>query len=142
MATDYAVVFENVAAGATVTFGCTGRASRFYIDDVVVVTGDERDPTEAGYYNAETRVIPDIDTKQYTVSGLATGATYRYLVVTHFADGVTKKSNLQTVTLLEEQGHGYEPGDVNHDKKVSIDDKVSIADVTALINLLLSRGSD
>ena len=169
MATDYAVVFENVAAGATVTFGCTGRASRFYIDDVVVVTGDERDPTEAGYYNAETMVIPDIDTKQYTVSGLATGATYRYLVVTHFADGVTKKSNLQTVTLLEEQGHGYEPGDVNHDNKVSIadvtalinyllsgatdnacticsnvngDDKVSIADVTALINLLLSRGSD
>ena len=41
------------------------------------------------------------------------------------------------MTLLDDQGHGYEPGDVNHDHQVSI------ADVSALIDYLLdSENSD
>ena len=83
-----------------------------------------------------------------------------------YIDGTEARSNVETVTLLEEQGHGYVVGDVNHDGKLSIgdvtalinylltgstdgaceicanvngDDKVSISDVTALINILLSN---
>ena len=40
-------------------------------------------------------------------------------------------SNIEQVTLLEHQGHGYEVGDVNHDGSINI------ADVTALIDGLL-----
>jgi hypothetical protein len=126
MATQYAAVFENVSPGAKVTFGCTGRAQRFYLDDVVVTTGDDRDPVDAGFL-----VVPGITANDYFVTGLETGATYRYQLVTQFADGVTKKSNMQLVTLLDQEEHNYQVGDVNHDGTVSI------ADVTALINCLL-----
>ena len=160
MATDYTVVFENVEDGAKVTFGCTGRASRFYLDDVVVTTGDDRDPVDAGFL-----VIPDITTKDYTVTGLETGMTYRYQLVTRFADGVTRKSNMQLVTLLEQQEHSFTLGDVNHDNDVNVSDVVSlissvvgdqsnvceicadingdgsinVSDVTALINIIMNQ---
>jgi len=163
MATEYAVVFDNVGADAKVTFGCTGRASRFYIDDVRIITGDDRDPTEVGAGVEGLLVFPGLTNREHTVTGLTAGATYRYLVVTHYADGVTKKSNLQLVTLLDEQDHSYVAGDVNHDGRLSIndvatlvnyllnesgdtclicadvngDEKISIVDVTALINILL-----
>lgn len=160
MATDYTVVFENVEDGAKVTFGCTGRASRFYLDDVVVTTGDDRDPVDAGFL-----VIPDITTKDYTVTGLETGMTYRYQLVTRYADGVTRKSNMQLVTLLEQQEHSFTLGDVNHDNDVNVSDVVSlissvvgdqsnvceicadingdgsinVSDVTALINIIMNQ---
>ena len=131
MAKDYTVVFENVEAGATVNFSCTGRAKRFYIDDVVVTAGDDRDPAEMG--EGGSLVFPGLNATDYTVTGLTTGATYRYLVVTQFADGVTKKSNMQIVTLLDEPEHDFQPGDVNHDHSVTI------ADVSALIDFLLDE---
>ena len=127
MATQYTLLFDNVAPGAKVTFGCTGRAARFYLDDVVVSTGDDRDPVDAGFL-----VVPGITVKNYSVTGLETGETYRYQLVTQFADGVTKKSNMQLVTLLEQEEHNYKVGDVNHDGILTI------ADVTAIINCLLS----
>ncbi len=136
MATQYAVVFENVSAGATVTFGCTGRAQRFYLDDVVVTTGDDRDPVEMGPDATGFLVIPGITSTAHNVSGLTTGATYRYLVVTRFADQVTKKSNLQLVTLAEQQEHNYRAGDVNHDGAIDI------LDVLTLIDCLLSGFDD
>ncbi len=132
MFNDYAVVLENVEPGATVTFGCTGRASRFYLDDVVVITGDDRDPTEASYPAEEALVFAGLTTTGHTVTSLAAGATYRYLVVTRFADDVTWKSNRQLVTLHE--GPEHVPGDVNHDGIVNI------TDVTVLINGLLNHG--
>ena len=165
-ATEYAVVFDNVGDGAKVTFGCTGRASRFYLDDVRVITGDDRDPTEMASGDEDCLAFPGLTSLDYTVTGLATGATYRYLVVTRFADGATKKSNMQLVTLLEQPEHDYVPGDVNHDGDLTIkdvtalinylltdeaegvcdtcadvnhDSAVSIGDVTALINILLSQ---
>ena len=165
---DYVVVLENVSAGTTVTFSCTGRASRFYIDDVVIITGDDRDPTEmASGDEGDYLEFPDLTDRENRVTGLTAGGTYRYLVVTHFADGVTKKSNRQLVTLLGEQDHDNQVGDVNHDGRVNIgdvttlinyllggdetiacpicanvngDNIVSIGDVTALINRLLSSG--
>ena len=160
MATDYTVVFENVEEGAKVTFGCTGRASRFYLDDVVVTTGDDRDPVDAGFL-----VIPGITAQEYTVTGLETGMTYRYRLVTRYADGATKKSNMQLVILLEQQEHGFTVGDVNHDNDVNVSDVVSlissvvgdqsnvceicadvngdgsinVSDVTILINIIMNR---
>ena len=54
---------------------------------------------------------------------------------TKFTDGTESDgSNIQEVTLFE-NGHGYEPGDVNHE------DGVTIADVSALIDYLLDNSS-
>ncbi len=131
MATQYAVAFENVAPGAKVTFGCTGRAQRFYLDDVMIITNDDRDPVEMGQDAAGYIVIPEITSTTYHVSELNTGATYRFLVVTRYADQLTKKSNLQLVTLQEQEEPNHKVGDVNHDSIVNIDD------VTALVDLLL-----
>ena len=126
MTKEYVLVFDNVEEGDKVTFGCTDRASRFYLDDVVVTTGDDRDPVDAGFL-----VVPGITATDYTVTGLENGATYRYQVVTNYADGVTKKSNMQLVTLHEQQEHGFRIGDVNHDNMVDVDD------VTLLISYVL-----
>ena len=131
MATEYAVVFDNVAEGAKVTFGCTGRAQRFYLDDVVVVTGDDREPSDAA-----TLVFTGLSAMHHTVTELETAMTYRYQVVTRYADGVTRKSNMQQVALLEQPEHNYTIGDVNHD------DHVGIKDVTLLISYLLGNPAD
>ena len=131
MAEEYALVFENVADGSTVTFGCTGRAARFYLDDVVVTTGDDRDPVDAGVL-----VVPGITAADYTVTGLDTGATYRYQLVTRYGDGVTKKSNMQLVTLLEQQEPHHRAGDVNHDNMLNVND------VTSLIAYILGTTAD
>ena len=136
MGSEYAVVFDNVEDGATVTFECTGRAKRFYLDDVVITTGDDRTPVEMGTLDNESLMFPGITTTDYTVTGLTAGETYRYLVVTRFADGVTKISNSQLVTLSDQPEHAFDLGDVNHDGNVSI------ADVTALIDMLLGVDDD
>ena len=136
MATPYALVFDNVAPGAKVTFGCTGRAKRFYLDDVVVTTGDDRDPVEMGPDGTGFLVVPDLNAMTYNVTGLTAGATYRFLAVTRFADQVSKKSNVQLVTLLDQEQHNYRVGDVNHDSAVDIDD------VTLLISCLLNGWDD
>ena len=136
MATPYALVFDNIAPGAKVTFGCTGRAQRFYLDDVVVTTGDDRDPVEMGPDGTGFLVVPDLNAMTYNVTGLTTGATYRFLAVTRFADQVSKKSNVQLVTLLDQEQHNYRVGDVNHDSAVDIDD------VTLLISCLLNGWDD
>lgn len=136
MATPYALVFDNVAPGAKVTFGCTGRAQRFYLDDVVVTTGDDRDPVEMGPDGTGFLVVPDLTAMTHNVTGLTTGATYRFLAVTRFADQVSKKSNVQLVTLLDQEQHNYRVGDVNHDSAVDIDD------VTLLISCLLNGWDD
>lgn len=121
MTAEYAVVFENVEEGAKVTFGTTGRASRYYLDDVVVTTGDDRNPADAAFL-----IIPDITANDYTVTGLEAGATYRYMVITHYADDQIRQSNMQLVTLLDQQEHSFAVGDVNHDNEVTISDAISL----------------
>ena len=81
---------------------------------------------------------------------------------------MTKKSNLQLVTLTAQDEHNYTAGDVNHDSAIDIrdvvvlidcllsgfnentcaicadvngDDDVNIRDVTRLIDILLSTES-
>ena len=131
MAREHVVVFENVEDGATVSFGSTGRYLGFYLDDVVVTTGDDRDPVEMTTLGDGYLVFPDLTATDYAVTGLETGGTYRFLVVSHYVDGTTKKSNSQVVTLSEQLEHAYGLGDVNHDGKVAI------TDVTAMIDYLL-----
>ena len=91
--------------------------------------------------------------------------TYRYRLVTRYADGATNKSNMQLVTLLEQQEHSFTMGDVNHDNDVNVSDVVSlissvvgdqsnvceicadvngdgsinVSDVTILINIIMNR---
>ena len=136
MATTYALVFDDVAPGARVTFGCTARAQRFYLDDVVVTTGDDRDPVEMGPDGAGFLVVPDLTATTCDVTGLSTGATYRFLAVTRFADLVTRKSNVQLVTLLDQEQHTYSAGDVDHNGAVDIND------VALLISCLLNGWDD
>ena len=73
--------------------------------------------------------------RTYMVEGLTPGATYQYYVVGKHQWGsrvIAIPSNIQEVTLPGND-HGYQVGDANHDGRISI------ADVTALINLLLSE---
>lgn len=164
MAEEYAVVFENVGNGATVSFGSEGRYIGFYLDDVVITAGDDRDPIELGNLDTDSCVFPGITTTDHTVTGLTAGQTYRFLVVTNFADGTTKKSNSMLVTLSDQPEHAYDLGDVNHDGRIAVNDvttlidyllggdvnvcvvcadvngdgTVSVADVTTLIDMLLN----
>ena len=81
---------------------------------------------------ADYRLIPDITNKHYTVQDLTAGGTFLYRVKAIYADGTESDwSNIEEVTLFE-NGHGFELGDVNHDGEVAI------ADVTELINYLLT----
>ena len=81
--------------------------------------------------DANYRLVENITDKFYTLDNLTAGATYDFRVKAHYTDGSESLwSNTQEVTLL--QGHAFELGDVNHDNTVSI------ADVTALIDYLLS----
>ena len=69
----------------------------------------------------------------YMVEGLSPGNTYEYYVEVKQNTGKSYNSVVREVTLPEE-GHGFEPGDVDHDGKVGIDD------VTSLIDYLLGTG--
>ncbi len=81
--------------------------------------------------DASYRLITGITDKFYTVKDLTESGTFYYKVRTVYADGTQSRwSNSQKVTLFE-NGHVYAPGDVDHDGKVSI------VDVTELINYLL-----
>ena len=83
--------------------------------------------------NANYRLVENITNKYYILDNLTAGATYDFRVMAHYADGSESLwSNTQEVTLL--QGHAFDLGDVNHDGSVSI------ADVTVLIDYLLSGG--
>ena len=82
--------------------------------------------------DATYRLITGITDKFYTVENLTAEGTFLYKVKALYIDGTESDwSNIEEVTLFE-NGHGYELGDVNHDGKISI------KDVTDLINYLLN----
>ena len=86
--------------------------------------------------NDTYRLITGITERFYLVKNLLAEGTFLYKVKTVFTDGTESDwSNVEQVTLFE-NGHGFEPGDVNHDGKRNI------TDVTLLINILLGSGSD
>lgn len=81
-----------------------------------------------------SQLVTGITTKNYLLENLIAGATYSYKVKALYTDGTESQwSNTQQVTLL--QGPAYEVGDVN------LDGTINIADVTDLIDLLLTNGT-
>ena len=107
------------------------------VKEVTIYAGDL---TQANLKATETgddtyRFITGITNKFYTVSDLLAEGTFVYKVKAVYTDGTESPwSNRQEVTLFQ-NGHGFEPGDVNHDQKISI------ADVTALIDYLLNNNN-
>ena len=87
-------------------------------------------PVEDG--DSTSRIITGITDKFYTVTGLTEGGTFNYRVKAYYVNGTQSAwSNIETVTLVD-NGPVYDLGDVNHDGKITI------SDVTALIDILLS----
>ena len=88
-------------------------------------------PVETG--DSTSRTITDITNKFYNVTGLTKGGTFTYRVRAHYVNGTRSEwSNIETVTLFE-NGHAFEPGDLNHDGNVTI------GDVAALIDYMLGN---
>ena len=107
------------------------RAIDVYAGDLTAV---QLNATEQG--NATYRLISGITDKFYTVNDLEAGGTFIYKVKALFNDGTESPwSNVEMVTLFE-NGHGYQPGDVNHD------DHVDINDVTRLIAQVLGSNTE
>ena len=129
---EYTLTLEmsEAAAGQYVTITSSGSRQRYYLYSVDIYSGGfVKAVSETGDENY--RIITGITDKHYVVEGLTAGETYEYYVVANYIDGSHAQSNIEQVTLLEEQAHDFEVCDVNHDGKVSI------ADVTSLIDYLL-----
>ena len=128
---DYSVVLEGVTAaeGQKVTLSGVRNGKRLYIMSVKIYNGlQTREIVETG--DAESRVIKGITDKYYVVENLTPGATYTFYVEANYINGTKAESNVEEVTLLG--GHGYELGDVDHDRKINV------TDVTTLIAMILN----
>ena len=107
---------------------------RVYAGDVNEMNTIRANEIEQG--DATYRLITGITDKCYTVKNLTPGGNFFFKVKATYVDGTSSAwSNVQSVTLFD-NGHGYQPGDVNHDGKVNI------SDVTALIDLLLGSAGN
>ena len=109
------------------------------IQDIKIYAGDATatstlNATESGDENY--RLITGITSKDYTVRNLAEGGTYFCHVKTRYIDGNESDWSNESLVTLTGGGHGFVPGDVNHDGRVSIDD------VTVLIDQLLSGSGE
>ncbi len=115
------------------------RANYVAIESVFIYTGDITTGAKlrANETGDETyRLITGITDRFYTVNNLVAEGTYIYKVKALYIDGTESEwSNIEEVTLFQ-NGHGFEPGDVNHDGSVSI------GDVTALIDCMLGNPGD
>ena len=115
------------------------RSSYVAIQSVCIYPGDitaeaKLRATESG--DELYRLITGITDRFYTVKDLEAEGTYIYKVKALYVDGSESEwSNVEQVTLFQ-NGHSYELGDVNHDGSVNI------ADVTALIDMLLGSGNE
>ena len=112
---------------------------------------------------ANSRFVTGITDKHYMVTDLTPGGIFFFRVKAHYIDGTQSIWSKSKNVALMDNGHSFQPGDVNHDSFVNIEDvtvlidallsgntacgicadvdtdgSVSIADVTALIDKLLS----
>jgi len=131
--TDYTVVLDCNAVDA-ITLTNVDQSTYSSVKAVTIYAGDltamQLNAVETG--GETSRLITDITDRFYTVANLLAEGTYVYRVKAIYSDGSESAwSNKQEVTLFE-NGHGYEPGDVDHDGKVAI------ADVTTLIDYILN----
>ena len=130
--TDYTFVL-NCADNDQVEFFAT--ANNPTIQTIKIYAGEVTAPqlraTVEG--DASHYIISGITEKNYTVNNLNAGGTYLFKVKALYTDGTESAwSNVETVTLVENTPT-YIRGDVNGDKNITI------TDVTALINYLLSN---
>ena len=103
------------------------------IQSILIYAGDA---TSASFKASESgdeshRLITGITSKSYMVNGLTAGGTYFYHVMAHYIDGTDSDWSEDEIITLSGSEHNFEPGDVNHDQTVNIND------VTALIDYLL-----
>ena len=92
-----------------------------------------RDIAEEG--DTEYRLVTGITDQHYLVRNLTEAGTFFYRVKALYTDGTQSAwSKSQSVTLFE-NGHAYQPGDVNHDEAINI------GDVTDLIDYLLGSAN-
>ena len=163
--TNYTVVLDcNAADAVTLANGDNNTYSS--VKGVTIYAGDmtaaKLNATETG--NATYRLITGITDKFYTVEDLQAEGAFVYRVKAVYIDGTESDwSNQQQVTLFE-NGHGFEPGDVDHDGRITISDmttiidyvltgeggcpicgdidgdgRVTISDVTLLIDMILTK---
>ena len=100
------------------------------VKSVTIYAGDlttmRLNATETG--DETHRLITDITDCFYTVEGLQAEGTFVYRVKTLYIDGSESAwSNKQEVTLFQ-NGHGFEPGDVDHSGYVDIGDIALLID--------------
>jgi len=135
------------------------------IKDIKIYAGDATQGSSPDGVDADYRLIEGITGVKYCdVQNLTAGGTFLYRVKTVYIDGTHSEwSNVEAVTL-KEGSHNYQPGDVNHDRAVDIndvtdliahvlgqevslcstcadlndDDKIDINDVTTLIGIILN----
>ena len=77
------------------------------------------------------RVITGITDKSYKVTGLTENGHFYFYVVANYINGAVGNSNTQEVDLFQPE-HDYTLGDVDHNGRLTV------ADVTALVNYLLN----
>ena len=134
--TDYTIVLDCNAADAVI-FANGDDNTYSSVKKITVYAGDltaqNLRATETG--DETYRLITGITDKFYTVTDLSAEGTFVYKVKAMYIDGTESPwSNKEEVTLFE-NGHGYEPGDVNHDGVVNI------TDVTILISYVMETST-
>ncbi len=135
---DYTVV---LGCGNTEKIKFTANGGMLNLQSIKVYAGEVTAPQlravqETG--DAAYRLITGITDKFYTVQNLTAEGTYLYKVKALYADGTESAwSNTQMVTLFENgpAPQEYELGDVDHNHFVNV------ADVTALIQYILTSGA-
>ena len=135
---DYTVVLSGCSE-KKVKLSMTANKKRFYVYQVDIYNGDinakapRREIVEEG--DSTWRMVSGITDDNYTVRALDEGY-YEYMVKAVYIDGTESVwSNIQHVTLA---GGGEQTllGDVNSDGEVNV------ADVTALISIILNGNID
>ena len=160
--TDYVAVLDCSEADQVTI---AGKSNFPVFQSIMIYAGEEDHPQMraiAEEVSAEYRLITDITDKHYTVTGLTAAGSFYYRVQAHYIDGTISPWSKSSYVILSDNGQSYQPGDVNNDGKLSIQDvtdlisyllsegeisttcadvngdaRISIEDVTALINLLL-----
>ncbi len=138
LATDFADYTVVLNAGDAERVKIEATDGMIHIQGIKIFAGEVTAPqlkaiVETG--DATKRTITGITDKFYTVQNLNAEGTYLYKVKAVYTDGTESAwSNQETVTLVDNTP-AYQIGDVNHDGNVTI------ADVTALIDYLLSDAS-
>jgi hypothetical protein len=128
---DYQTVTAVLNCSASDQVKIQGRANYFALEDVKIYAGDI---TEANMLKAMEsgdeayRLITEITDKFYTVENLTAEGTFLYKVKAIYVDGTESDwSNIEEVTLFE-NGHGFEPGDLNHNGELEIEDLALLID--------------